>query len=114
MDAMERLKGAMVRVEALVSFYQGHLSTTLDNMELITPVTIRDLKALLDALADRDISLQKTKHKPLYDRERQGEKTYADGYRAGRNEEIRRCETFCSYVKGLINGYLRDREREHG
>ncbi len=114
MDGIEKLKSAMVRVEALVNFYQEQGGITLDMMDSMTAVTIKDLKTLLEGLMDRDISLQKTKHKPLYARERQGEKTYADGYRAGRNEEIRRCETFCSYVKGLINGYLRDREREHG
>ena len=114
MNSMEKLKDSMFRVKALVDFYQQSPNTTLDSMDSFTNVTIQDLETLLEGLMDRDISLQKTKHKPLYDRERQGEKTYADGYRAGRNEEIRRCETFCSYVKGLINGYLRDREREHG
>ena len=103
MDGIERLKGAMVRVEALVSFYQGHLSTTLDTMELITPVTIKDLKTLLDGLADRDISLIGPKLKTgkeierdiklaakviVSDQEDWWSRGYDRGYRAGRDGEI--------------------------
>ena len=63
MNALERLKGSMVRVKALVDFYQEHPATTLDMMYSMTAVTIKDLETLLDGLADRDISLKRPKFK---------------------------------------------------
>ncbi len=121
MDGIERLKGAMVRVEALVSFYRGHLSTTLDTMELITPVTIRDLKTLLEGLMDRDISLagpklktgkeieedikeakvivEEVRHRVESGEEREAWLTgYNKGYKAGRDGEAER-------IKELVNKF---------
>ena len=63
MNAMKRLKDSMVRVEALVNFYLEHPATTLDMMDSFTTVTVEDLKTLLDALADRDISLKRPEFK---------------------------------------------------
>ncbi len=112
MDGIERLKDSMFRVEALVSFYRGHLSTTLDTMELITPVTIRDLKTLLDALADRDISLIGPKLKTgkeieedikvakvlAHQRKTPWVEGYDKGYKAGRDGEAER-------IKELVNKF---------
>ena len=63
MNAMERLRNSMVRVRALVNFYREHPETTLDMMDSMTAVTMEDLKTLLDALADRDISLKRPEFK---------------------------------------------------
>ncbi|KKK52241.1 hypothetical protein LCGC14_3106860, partial [marine sediment metagenome] len=57
MNGIERLQDAMVRVEALVNYYQEQEGITLDMMDSMTAVTIRDLKTLLEGLMDRDISL---------------------------------------------------------
>ena len=59
MNAIERLKDSMSRVETLISFYKEHLGITLDMIDSMTAVTIEDLKILLDGLADRDISLKR-------------------------------------------------------
>ena len=114
MNAMERLKDSMVRVSALVDFYLEHPTTTLDMMDSMTAVTIGDLKVLLDALADRDISLKRPEFVPLKEIERDVKlarilvdqkdratwiKGYDQGYKAGRNGEATR-------VKELIEKYL--------
>ena len=57
MTAIERLKHTMFRVEKLVNFYLQSPTVTLDMMDSITDVTMRDLNTLLDGLKDRDISL---------------------------------------------------------
>ena len=121
MNGIEKLKDSMVRVEALVSFYRGHLSTTLDMMDSQTPVTIRDLKTLLDALADRDISLigpklktgkeieedikeakvivEEVRHRVESGEEREAWLTgYDKGYKAGRDGEAER-------IKELVNKF---------
>jgi len=47
MNSMEKLKDSMVRVKALVDFYQQSPNTTLDSMDSFTNVTIEDLETLL-------------------------------------------------------------------
>jgi len=112
MTGIERLKDSMFRVEALVSFYRGHLSTTLDTMELITPVTIKDLKTLLEGLMDRDISLAGPKLKTgkeieedikvakvlAHQRKTPWVEGYNKGYKAGRDGEAER-------IKELVNKF---------
>ncbi len=98
MNAMERLKSAMVRVKALVDFY--HPTVTIDMTDSITEVTIEDLKTLLDGLADRDISLKRsessateTEIKMAKDSIKERElwvKGYDKGYEAGRDGEAKR------------------------
>ena len=102
MNAMERLRNSMVRVSALVNFYREHPETTLDMMDSITAVTMEDLKTLLDALADRDISLKRPEFVPQREIERDAKlakviisnqedwwsRGYDRGYKAGRDGEI--------------------------
>ncbi len=104
MDGIERLKGAIVRVEALVNFYQRHLSTTLDMMDSMTAVTIQDLKTLLEGLTERDISLAGPKLKTgkeieedikvakvlAHQRKTPWVEGYNKGYKAGRDGEVKR------------------------
>ena len=114
MNAMERLKDSMVRVSALVNFYREHPETTLDMMDSMTAVTMEDLKTLLDALADRDISLKRPEFVPQREIERDIKlariivdqkdratwiKGYDQGYKAGRNGEATR-------VRELVDKYL--------
>ncbi len=111
MNAIERLKDSVVRVEALVSFYQGHLSTTLDTVELITPVTIKDLKILLEGLADRDISIKHLKpteveiemaKQSILDQE-SWLKGYDRGYKAGRDGELKKIKERLNFLLGQID-----------
>ena len=101
MNAIERLKGSMVRVEALVDFYRQSPTATLDMLDSMTDVTIQDLETLLDALKDRDISLKRPKFKTPREIERDAklakiivdereiwergyDRGYDKGYEAGR------------------------------
>ena len=102
MDAAERLKGAMVRVKALVGFYQEHLTTIIfGTVDLPTEVIIEDLKVLLEGLADRDISIKRPEFvsqreierdirlaKEIVDERESWTKGYNKGYQAGRDGEI--------------------------
>ncbi|KKL23694.1 hypothetical protein LCGC14_2422790 [marine sediment metagenome] len=109
MDGIERLKGAMVRVEALVDFYKESPTVTLDMMDSFTEVTMEDLETLLDGLADRDISLKRPKCKtpreiekdaklvkqlqtliPLFVEREIWAREYEKGYKAGRDGEVKR------------------------
>ena len=103
MNGIERLKDSMFRVEALVNFYQEQGGITLDMMDSMTAVTIRDLETLLEGLADRDISLIGPKLKTGKEIEEDikeakvivGEREiwareYEKGYKAGRDSEIKR------------------------
>ena len=131
MDALERLKGSMVRVKALIDFYQhspfvilhGIDAAGRDVLHTTTNVTVEDLERLLDGLADRDISLKEPKPKKIYictpkeierdaklakvivDKRETWVKGYNKGYEVGRNGELKR-------IKGLINRYLHDREHD--
>lgn len=101
MDDIERLKDSMVKVEALVDFYQEHPSLCIDMLDTLTKVTIGDLKILLNGLVDRDISLKRPKLIPLKEIERDTKlakqlvdeqeawtRGYDSGYKAGRDGEI--------------------------
>ena len=114
MNAMERLKDSMVRVRSLVDFYQEYPDATLDMMDSMTAVTIRDLETLLNGLADRDISLKRPELKTQREMERDVKlariivdqkdratwiKGYDQGYKAGRDGEATR-------VRELVDKYL--------
>ncbi|KKN01000.1 hypothetical protein LCGC14_1132230 [marine sediment metagenome] len=111
---MERLKDSMTRVSALVNFYKESPATTLDMMDSLTEVTMQDLETLLDALADRDISLKRPEFKTPREIERDAKlariivdqkdratwiKGYDQGYKAGRDGEATR-------VRELVDKYL--------
>ncbi len=71
MNAIERLKDSMVRVEALVDFHRENPNITIDIwMDSMSAVTIGDLKVLLEGLRDRDISLKRPKFVPQKEIER--------------------------------------------
>ena len=113
MDATEKLKGSIIRVKTLIAFYREHLGITLDMMDSTTVVTIEDLVTLLEALADRDISIKGMEFKTQKEiegdvslaKETIGQQNswvrgYDKGYKAGRDGELRRVEV-------LINKYLK-------
>ena len=98
MNAIERLKDSIRRVEILVDFYNQNPTTTLDMMDSMTAVTIGDLKTLLDGLADRDISIKypepteieiEMAKQSILEQE-SWIKGYDKGYEAGRNGERKR------------------------
>ena len=103
MNAIERLKGAMVRVSTLVYIYEEHVNTTLNKIHFAsTEATIGDLGILLDGLADRDISLKRPELKTQDDLSIDDRKIwvrgYDKGYKAGRDGEAER-------IKELVNKF---------
>ncbi len=105
----------MVRVSALVNFYREHPETTLDVMDSITAVTMEDLKTLLDALADRDISLKRPELKTQKEIERDIKiakaivnerevwtRGYDKGYKAGRDGELKKIKERLNFILGQI------------
>ena len=112
MNAIERLKGAMVRVKALVDFYRQQPTVTIDMMDSITEVTMEDLKILLDGLADRDISLKETKSnateaeiemaKESIKEQEAWIKGYNKGYEAERDGEAKRVRLLSEGIIQLI------------
>ena len=109
MNAMERLKDSMTRVSALVNFYLEHPTTTLDMMDSMTAVTIGDLKVLLDALADRDISLKrpelKTQREMGRDIKLAKETNHKEFVISQFYEDIKRLEKSIAEQKAWIRGY---------
>ncbi len=115
MDGIEKLKSAMVRVEALVNFYQEQGGITLDMMDSMTAVTIKDLKTLLEGLMDRDISLIGPKLKAgkeieedikvakvlAHQRKTLWVEGYDKGYKAGRDGEAERVRELVNKFWGL-------------
>ena len=102
MDAIMQLKDSMVRVKALIDFNQENPTTTIfGTVASSTKVTMEDLQTLLDALADRDISIKGMEFKTQKEIERDvsiaketiGQQNswvrgYDKGYKAGRDGEI--------------------------
>lgn len=92
---MERLKDSMVRVKALVDFYQESPNIYVDMLDTLTKVTIGDLRTLLDGLEDREaIQLVESQ-------EEWWSKGYDKGYEAGRDGEAKR-------VKKIIEKYVHE------
>ena len=114
MSALERLKGAMVRVEALVDFYKQSPTVTIDMMDSTTEVTMEDLETLLDGIKDRYGASELTQTfktqkeiendirvaKEINERE---EKIKEDIKQLG--EEARRLEGLIAEEKGWLRGY---------
>ena len=109
MNAMERLKNAMVQVRSIIDFHQ-QFPTGMTYP--FTDITIKNLEILLDGLADRDISLKSPKFVSQKEMERDiglakilvGEREtwvdgYDKGYKAGRDGEAMR-------VREIVNRLL--------
>ena len=139
MNAIERLKGSMVRVKALVDFYQhspfvmlhGIDAAGRDVLDTTTNVTVEDLERLLDGLADRDISLKRPKLKTPREIERDAKlaKIIVDEREIEEDTKITRMKRDLwtrgydkgyeagrngelKRIEGLINRYLHDREHD--
>ena len=139
MNAIERLKGSMVRVKALIDFYQhspfvmlhGIDAAGRDVLDTTTNVTVEDLERLLDGLADRDISLKRPKFKTPREIERDAKlaKIIVDEREIEEDTKITRMKRDLwtrgydkgyeagrnrelKRIEGLINRYLHDKEND--
>jgi polyphosphate kinase 2 (PPK2 family) len=118
MDAFERLKASMVRVGSLVDFYQhspfvilhGIDAAGRDVLDTTTNVTVEDLERLLDGLADRDISLKHSKPTEIeIEMAKQSDsdrgiwvRGYDEGYKAGRDGELKKIKERLNFILGQI------------
>ena len=123
MDAIERLKSAMLRVEALVDYYKEHPNTSIFSQfktpgDSITTITIEDLKILLTYVTDcgdlrrpefvpqkeieRDIKLAKeiVELKQSIVEQESWLAGYDKGYTAGRDGEMKAKKSLRDFLLG--------------